>query len=134
LGLDYVDMYLIHNPVGTVYVSDDAILPTNPDGTVQLDMNTDLEGIWKGMEGLVKAGKAKSIGVSNFTRGQVERIVKAGTLKPANLQVELSLNMQQKPLREVCKRHGIAVTSYSSLGKPSFFLSTFSQNRLLYLN
>ncbi len=70
------------------------------------------------MESQVDAGRARSIGLSNFNSQQIEKIVKKARIKPANLQVELSAYFQQKRLREVCKKYGITVVGYSSLGSP----------------
>lgn len=75
------------------------------------------------MEAQVDAGRAKSIGLSNFNSQQIERIVQNARIKPANLQVELHLYFQQKRLREVCEKHGITVCAYGPLG---------SQGRVAY--
>ena len=68
------------------------------------------------MEAQVDAGRAKSIGLSNFNSSQIERIVESARIKPANLQVELHAYFQQKPLREVCGKHGITICAYGPLG------------------
>lgn len=62
------------------------------------------------------AGRCKAIGLSNCNSEQIERIVQSARIKPANLQIELHAYFQQKPLREVCKKHGISVCAYSPLG------------------
>ena len=117
LGLDYVDLYLVHNPVGCPYIDDQTMLAHNPDGSPLLDMTTDLEAVWKSMEEQVRAGRTRSIGVSNFSTSQVDRMLKIASIKPANIQLELHAYMQQRPIREQAKKHGIVVTSYGSLGK-----------------
>lgn len=86
LKLNYVDLYLIHSPIGYQYVSDTDLQPMK-DGDVLLDNATDLEAIWKAMEAQVDAGLTKSIGVSNYNIAQLERIVKAARIPPVNLQV-----------------------------------------------
>jgi len=117
LKLDYVDLYLIHFPSGLVRTGDDKnLFPQDEDGKVIQDRNTDLLSLWKGMEAQVDAGRAKSIGLSNFNSEQIERIVGAARIKPANLQVELHAYFQQKPLRAVCTKHGITVCAYGPLG------------------
>lgn len=68
------------------------------------------------MESQVDAGRTKSIGLSNFNSQQIEKIVESARIKPANLQVELSLYFQQKPLREFCKKHAITICAYGPLG------------------
>lgn len=81
------------------------------------------------MEEQVKAGRTKSIGVSNFTVKQIERILKVATIKPANLQIELHLYMQQEELVTFCKKNGITVVAYSPLGNPGYnkFLTSMGQ-------
>ncbi|EPB76298.1 oxidoreductase, aldo/keto reductase family protein [Ancylostoma ceylanicum] len=74
--------------------------------------------VWKGLEGVYKKGLAKSIGVSNFSGEQIERIMKTATVPIHNLQVELHLYFPQHELQEVCKKHNISVTSYATLGSP----------------
>ena len=62
----------------------------NEDKKIRLDMSTDLIAVWKALEDQVNAGRAKSIGISNFSIGQMERILQAARIKPANLQVRLN--------------------------------------------
>ena len=70
------------------------------------------------MEAQVDAGRVKSIGLSNFNSQQIERIVKSARIKPANLQVELHAQFQQKSLRDCCEKHGITICAYAPLGSP----------------
>lgn len=68
------------------------------------------------MEEMVTKGLARSIGVSNFNKSQLERVIQNSTIKPANLQVELHIYLQQRELVQFCKEHNIIVTAYSPLG------------------
>ena len=70
------------------------------------------------MENTVDAGLTKSIGISNFNEDQIDRIVKAARIKPANIQVELHAEFQQKSLRTFCHERGITVCAYAPLGSP----------------
>ena len=70
------------------------------------------------MEAQVDAGLTKSIGISNFNEDQIERIVANARIKPANLQIELHAQFQQKSLRECCEKHGISICAYAPLGSP----------------
>lgn len=70
------------------------------------------------MEEQVAAGRAKTIGVSNFNERQLENVVKQANIKPANLQIELHLYHQQNDIVNYCKESGISVTAYSPLGSP----------------
>src|SRR5438094_894596 len=65
LDLDYIDLYLIHWPMGKVHFME----------------------IWKEFEKQVKSGKLRSIGVSNFNIAQLERVIKEGEIPPAANQV-----------------------------------------------
>ncbi|XP_026463185.1 1,5-anhydro-D-fructose reductase-like [Ctenocephalides felis] len=110
LCLDYVDMYLLHTPFG--------LLPPGPDGdgAPQLDLETDHLALWKEMERMVDEGLTKSIGVSNYNEKQLSRIIDNARIQPSNLQIEIHVYLQQKPLVEFCKKNDIAVTAYSPLG------------------
>lgn len=70
------------------------------------------------MEKQVDAGLAKSIGLSNFNQDQITRILIGSRIKPANLQVELHAQFQQKPLRDFCAKHEITICAYAPLGSP----------------
>lgn len=92
LGLDYIDLYLIHQPYG------------------------DVPGAWKAMEDAQKAGKIKSIGVSNMTPNIWNHFVPQFDTMPAVNQVECHPFFQQKQLREVLDTCGAALEAYFPLG------------------
>ena len=73
---------------------------------------------WKAMIKLKEAGKVKSVGVSNFNIGQLERIIKETGVVPAVNQVESHPYLPQKELIEYSKKKGIVITAYSPLGTP----------------
>jgi diketogulonate reductase-like aldo/keto reductase len=95
LGMDYVDLYLIHWPVP----AKDKYVDT-----------------WKALEKLYSDGKVKAIGVSNFTVEYLERLMNESTVIPAVNQIELHPYLSQKKLRDYCAQHDIAVESYSPIG------------------
>lgn len=95
LQLDYLDLYLCHQPVGMKFLDEDNCLPHDEIGNYLYDKNTNLEAVWMEMEKLVHAGKAKSIGISNYNERQVERIVKIARVPPANLQVRLGIHVNR---------------------------------------
>lgn len=65
---------------------------------------------------MVELGLVKSIGISNFNRKQIQRILDNATIKPVNLQVELHIYLQQRELVDFCNDNDIVVTAYSPLG------------------
>ena len=96
LGRDHVDMLLIHWPC--------------PDKGLFVDT-------WKGLIELRNQGKAKSIGVSNFRKDDLKRIVDATGVVPALNQIELHPSFQQQAMRKVHDDMGIVTQSWSPLGQ-----------------
>lgn len=72
------------------------------------------------MEEQVDANRAKNIGISNYNIAQIETILKSARIKPANLQVELHVYLQQKALVEFCHKNDISVVAYTPLGNPGY--------------
>lgn len=95
LGLDYLDLYLIHWP--------------------QPKINKYIE-IWQAFESILSTGQVKSIGVSNFTQAQLERLINETQVIPAVNQVELHPTFQQKSLRDAVSAMGIVTQAWSPLG------------------
>nr|CAH7761418.1 unnamed protein product [Callosobruchus chinensis] len=116
LQLDYVDLYLIHFPIGTNYIEGQTRTPRD-EAVLE---KSDHVAIWKKMEEQVDASRTKAIGLSNFNKRQVEKVLKCARIKPASLQVELHVLLQQKELVEFCQKNGIVVVAYSPLGSPGF--------------
>ncbi|KAM9854518.1 aldo-keto reductase family 1 member B1 [Aulostomus maculatus] len=116
LQLDYLDLYLIHFPVGLKKM-DDELFPKK-DGQV-LTSDVDYVDVWRGMEALQASGKVKSIGVSNFSILQLERLLALCKVPPAVNQVELHPYLVQTELVEFCKSRNIALTAYSPFGSPA---------------
>ncbi|NGT18181.1 aldo/keto reductase [Achromobacter insolitus] len=96
LGLAYVDLYLIHWPVAG---------------------STKFVDAWKAMIEMKEDGRARSIGVSNFTQANLERLIDASGVKPSVNQVELHPGFTQRALRAFHARHGIATESWSPLAQ-----------------
>jgi 2,5-diketo-D-gluconate reductase A len=96
LGLDYVDLYLIHWPVP----SRDRFVET-----------------WEAFQGLYAEGRMRAIGVSNFTPPQLTRLLEETAVVPAVNQVELHPGFQQPELRAFHREHGIATEAWSPLGQ-----------------
>ncbi|KIY52439.1 Aldo/keto reductase [Fistulina hepatica ATCC 64428] len=118
LGLDYLDLYLVHWPVafkkdGTPY---DEELTAEPFPT------------WQKLEEMVEKGKVRNIGISNFNARRIEALLSHPDLKikPAVLQVELSYWNPQSELITLAKSYGIAVEAYSPLGGDGMVGKTLS--------
>jgi diketogulonate reductase-like aldo/keto reductase len=92
LGLDFVDLYIIHWPQGG---------PT---------------WAWEGMERARQSGRARSIGVSNFSVDDVESVLKVAEVPPVVNQVQFSPFEFRRALHDACERHGVALEAYSPLG------------------
>ncbi|KAG5888071.1 hypothetical protein JTB14_010045 [Gonioctena quinquepunctata] len=115
LGIEYLDLYLIHWPFAWKEGGD--LFPKAADGTMAYS-DVDYVDTWKAMEEVQKKGLTKSIGVSNFNKKQVERILQSCTIKPVTNQVEVHPYLNQKKLIEYLKSKDIIVTAYSPLGSP----------------
>jgi diketogulonate reductase-like aldo/keto reductase len=84
-------------------------------GVAQRDTETTLAQTWAEMEKLLEKGKVKNIGVSNFTKSEIEEVLRTAKHKVDALQIELHPWLQQTALVEWCQSQGIVVTAYSPL-------------------
>jgi diketogulonate reductase-like aldo/keto reductase len=94
LGLDYLDLYLIHWPGKDKY-----------------------KKTWKALEKLYKDGRVRAIGVSNFHVHHLEDLLADAEIKPMVNQVELHPLLTQVELREYCKKQGIQIEAWSPLAQ-----------------
>jgi diketogulonate reductase-like aldo/keto reductase len=94
LGVDFVDLYLVHWPVQGKFAD-----------------------TWRAMERLYEEGLTRAVGVSNFTQFHINEIYKSAHVPPMVNQIEISPFITQAPLREFCAQEGIAVEAYSPLGR-----------------
>jgi methylglyoxal/glyoxal reductase len=92
LGLEYLDLYLIHWPVEGKY-----------------------KEAWRALETLYKEGRVKAIGVSNFHIHHLEDLMKDAEIKPMVNQVEYHPRLTQKELKAFCREHGIQLEAWSPL-------------------
>ena len=99
LGLDYLDLYLIHQPFGDVY------------------------GSWRAMEKLYRAGKIRAIGVSNFQPDRIQDFMLNQEITPAVNQIETHPFLQQRATQEFLKNAGIQIESWGPFaeGKNGLF-------------
>ena len=120
LRLDYLDLYLVHWPVAQPKA---VVFPEKGDDLLGLQ-HAPLDETWSAMESLVDAGLCLAIGVSNYSRRQLEVTLAGSRIKPAVNQVELHPYLPQAELIEYCQAHQVAVTAYSPLGsrdRPDIF-------------
>lgn len=114
LGLDYLDLYLIHWPMawrkGTIMV---------PDSRISSSM---LE-TWARMESLIEEGLTRHVGVSNFDRTRLEEILANCRVKPYCNQIELHPRNSQPKLVAFCLAQGIRVVAWSPLAKGARWLA-----------
>ncbi|CAG2110833.1 unnamed protein product, partial [Medioppia subpectinata] len=115
LGLDYLDLLLIHWPMA--YKEGTGILRPNYTLDANIDTDTTVVETWRGMEDVYKLGLTKSIGLSNFNSEQIERILRQTQLKPVINQIETHPYLSQEKLVNYCKARNIAITAYSPLGR-----------------
>ncbi|KAL2011695.1 hypothetical protein VTN00DRAFT_4413 [Thermoascus crustaceus] len=113
LGLDYVDLFLMHYPIA--WRPADDLFPKTSSGKPDV-VNIDFVDTWKAMERLLPTGKVKAIGVSNFSRAEMEHLLKNCTIVPAVHQIEMHPWLQQREFVEWHKAKGIHVTQYSPFG------------------
>ncbi|XP_058734584.1 NADPH-dependent aldo-keto reductase, chloroplastic-like [Vicia villosa] len=108
LQLDYVDLYLIHLPFsmkkGSIGVKPENFTMPNIPST------------WKAMEALYDSGKAKAIGVSNFSTKKLQDLLDIARVPPAVNQVELHLGWKQPKLHSFSASKGVLLCGYSPLG------------------
>ncbi|CAG8934913.1 unnamed protein product [Penicillium salamii] len=117
LGLEYLDLYLIHWPVAFEKSDNKELSPLHENGQeVAIENSVSLVETWKAMIKLPKS-KLRAIGVSNFAPEHIDAIVKATGVTPAVNQVERHPLLQQKEtLVKFCMERNIHITAYSAFG------------------
>lgn len=104
MGLDYLDMMIIHSPQPWVDVnqSDDRYVEGN-------------RAAWKALEDAYEAGKLKAIGISNFQIADIESLLETAKIKPMVNQILLHISNTPLELVEYCQKNDIAVEAYSPI-------------------
>jgi glycerol 2-dehydrogenase (NADP+) len=92
------------------------MFPLLPDGKRDVDRSWKLADTWRQMEGVVKKGKVRSIGVSNFSELMLEEILPTAEIVPAVDQLELHVYNPQNKLLKYLKSKGIVPQAYSPFG------------------
>jgi diketogulonate reductase-like aldo/keto reductase len=117
LGLDYVDLYLIHTPFA--FQPGDTQDPRDATGQVIYDKSITLLDTWHAMERLVDDGRCKAIGLSDVGLQQTKDIVNAARIKPAVVHVESHPYLPEWELLNYCKQNGIVFQAFAALGHNS---------------
>ena len=105
MGLDYLDMMIIHSPQPWVKVNqcEDRYVEGN-------------RAAWKALENAYKAGKLKAIGISNFQIGDIENLLETAEIKPMVNQILVHISNTPMELINYCQANGIVVEAYSPIG------------------
>ena len=114
LGLDAVDLYLVHTPFA--FKPGDDQDPRDQHGAVIYDDGVTLEETWAAMETLVDEGLTRAIGLSDIDAAGTLKIVESARIKPAVVEVESHPYHPQWELHELGKTHGIILLAFASLG------------------
>jgi D-xylose reductase len=127
LQLDVLDLYLVHFPIALDFVPFDRRYPPGwfhdpaAERPVMKPVRIPIAETWGAMEGLVRAGLVRRIGVSNFGTSLLRDLLAYAAIRPTVLQVELHPFLTQDKLLRFCREESIAVTAFSPLGAPSYF-------------
>lgn len=104
----------MHWPVA--FPNSDKPFPTDPETGLIIIADVPIADTWKAMEKMVEKGKARSIGISNFTKDKIEDLLKVAKIVPAVHQIEAHPYLQQQEFLEWHKQHNLLITAYSPLG------------------
>jgi alcohol dehydrogenase (NADP+) len=114
LGLNYLDLYLIHTPFA--FRPGDDQDPRDPNGNVLYDHDVTLLDTWKALETLVDHGKCRAIGLSDIGLNELKPLYESARIKPAVIQVESHPYLPETELLDYCKRNGIVFLAFAPLG------------------
>ena len=125
LGLDYVDLYLMHWPI--TLSADTGAEYGKEDRKVHVQ-GWDFCDTWRSMEALLSTGKVRAIGVANFSTVNLEKLLATAKVVPAVNQTEIQPLLPQKQLNDFCRAKGIHQTAFGPLGGTG---STLHQERAI---
>jgi alcohol dehydrogenase (NADP+) len=114
LGLDYLDLYLIHTPFA--FEPGDEQDPRDESGKIIYDKGTSLLDTWGAMERLVETGRCRAIGLSDISLPQLKDVYESARIKPAVIQVEAHPYLPENELLEFCKQKDIVFLAFAPLG------------------
>jgi alcohol dehydrogenase (NADP+) len=114
LGIDYLDLYLIHTPFA--FQPGDDQDPRDQNGNVIYDRGVTLVDTWRALENLVDGGRCRAIGLSDVSLKELAPIYEAARIKPAVVQVESHPYLPETELLEFSKQKGVAFLAFAPLG------------------
>ncbi|CAE6739137.1 aldo/keto reductase [Paraburkholderia nemoris] len=114
LGLDYLDLYLIHTPFA--FQAGDEQDPRDENGNVIYDQGVTLQDTWRAMEDLVDHGRCRAIGLSDIGLNELQPLYESARIKPAVVQVEAHPYLPETELLEFCKAKEIVFLAFAPLG------------------
>lgn len=114
LGLDYLDLYLIHTPFAFKPGSDHD--PRDEKGDVIYDRDVTLLATWRAMEDLVYSGDCRALGICDVDLGKLRPVYDAARIKPSVVQVEAHPYLSETELLNFCKDRGIVFLAFAPLG------------------
>ena len=126
LGVEYLDLYLIHFPIALEYVPFETRYPPewfyDPDAKNPMMQfaKVALADTWAAMEALVDSGKVKHIGVCNYGVSLMRDLMNYARIAPSVLQIESHPYLSQEKLLVFCQQNNIAVTAFSPLAALSY--------------
>ena len=117
LGLDYLDLYLVHWPFPNFHPPGCTVESRSPDSRPYSQDR--FMATWRQMEALVEGGKVRNIGTSNVTIPKLEGILREVKIRPAVNEMELHPHFQQSELFHYVLDAGIVPVGYSPIGSPA---------------
>jgi alcohol dehydrogenase (NADP+) len=114
LGLEYLDLYLIHTPFA--FKPGDEQDPRDENGNILYDHEVTLLDTWRAMETLVDHGKCRAIGLSDIRLDQLKPLYESARIKPAVIQVESHPYLPETELLEFCNERHIVFLAFAPLG------------------
>lgn len=133
LGTDYLDLYLMHWPVAFSNPKNSELSSLKSQDGRPIEnhiLSADIMKTWRNLEEMVKKGKVRNIGISNFNIRRVEELLASAEILPATNQVEVNYGVPNDELLHYCEAHQIKIQAYSPLGS-SEYVEEYSQDPII---
>jgi len=116
LGLEYIDLFLIHFPQASLYSGLENYQTFDKSGKVLIDEDVHYTEVWNNLQKYQVDGRVKMLGVSNFNCYQLKKLLRECECVPVVNQIEVHPYLSNVELVELCKSHNITVTSFCTIG------------------